>query len=232
MEKSQKMKKVISFSFWGQNPKYNEGALQNMKLAPIIYPGWTPRFYVSSRDTDKSTIKQLKDLGAEVIEIIGDGDWRGMFWRFYPNDDPTVDVFISRDCDSRLNKREAEAVNEWLASDYNFHIIRDHPYHKTPILGGLWGSKKGCIRNIIGLINNYRGVEDKYQTDQNFLKEVIYPFVYRTAMVHDPFFEQRYFPSLRPSDFSFCGEVFDENNNYNIEHREILKQACGGKIIN
>ncbi|CAM9970164.1 unnamed protein product, partial [Discosporangium mesarthrocarpum] len=29
----------------------------------------------------------------------------GMFWRFLPADDPTVDRFIVRDVDSRLNAR-------------------------------------------------------------------------------------------------------------------------------
>ena len=38
---------------------------------------------------------------------------------------------LSRDCDSRLNKREKLAVDELLKSDKNFHIMRDHPWHNT-----------------------------------------------------------------------------------------------------
>ena len=48
---------------------------------------------------------------------------------------------MSRDLDSRLNDREQAAVQEWLNSKKEFHIMRDHPMHGWPILGGLWGCK-------------------------------------------------------------------------------------------
>ena len=32
------MKKIISFSLWGNNPKYTIGTIQNDKLTPIIFP--------------------------------------------------------------------------------------------------------------------------------------------------------------------------------------------------
>lgn len=52
--------------------------------------------------------------------------------------DELVDTFMSRDSDSKIIPREAEAVREWLASDKVFHIMRDHPAHCLfgPILGG------------------------------------------------------------------------------------------------
>jgi len=34
------MAKVISFSLWGNKPKYCVGAIRNAELAPEIYPGW------------------------------------------------------------------------------------------------------------------------------------------------------------------------------------------------
>ena len=40
-----------------------------------------------------------------------------------------VHTLLSRDTDSRIIPREKEAVNEWLASDRVFHIMRDHPAH-------------------------------------------------------------------------------------------------------
>ena len=48
---------------------------------------------------------------------------------------------ISRDADSRLSLREKEAVEKWINSDKDFHIMRDHPHHYYPILGGTWGFK-------------------------------------------------------------------------------------------
>ena len=65
-----------------------------------------------------------------------------MFWRFEPAGEEDVDVMISRDTDSRLNLREKFAVEEWLESDKGFHIMRDHPHHGYPVLGGMWGANK------------------------------------------------------------------------------------------
>jgi hypothetical protein len=50
--------------------------------------------------------------------------------------DPNVDVFISRDSDSVILQREVDAVDEWLRSNYTFHVMRDHPFHFAAILVG------------------------------------------------------------------------------------------------
>ena len=149
------MKKIISFSLWGDNPTYTQGAIRNAELAKEIYPDWVCRYYIG-RSTPQQTIDTLSSFdNTEVIVMDVDGDWTGMFWRFYPAGEQDVDVVIIRDCDSRLNNREKEAVNEWLNSDKGFHIMRDHPYHKTEILGGMWGSKKGVTPNIKQQIESY-----------------------------------------------------------------------------
>jgi hypothetical protein len=47
----------------------------------------------------------------EIIPVTDiKGGIAGMFWRFLVADDPTVDRFIIRDSDSRLNARERFAV--------------------------------------------------------------------------------------------------------------------------
>lgn len=51
--------------------------------------------------------------------------------------DERVDVFMSRDAVSEILHRENKAVREWLASDRLYHIMRDHPQHCIPILGGV-----------------------------------------------------------------------------------------------
>ena len=38
-------------------------------------------------------------------------------WRYFPTLDPQVEVFLSRDLDSRITEREVAAVQEWLHSD-------------------------------------------------------------------------------------------------------------------
>jgi len=55
------MKKIISYSLWGDNPMYTIGAIRNAELTPIVYPGWISRFYCGeSVPTD--IIKTLKSL--------------------------------------------------------------------------------------------------------------------------------------------------------------------------
>jgi hypothetical protein len=69
-----------------------------------------------------------------------------MFWRFLVADDDSVDRFIVRDADSRLNAREAAAVLEWVQSGSSCHIMRDHPNHVQIMNGGMWGGTKGMLR--------------------------------------------------------------------------------------
>jgi hypothetical protein len=204
------MKKIISFSLWGTNPVYNNGAVKNAELAKIIYPDWVCRFYYGE-STPKETIETLTTFdNVELVKMGVEGDWTGMFWRFYPSSENDVDVVIVRDCDSRLNQREKDAVDEWLKSDKGFHIMRDHPAHGTEILGGMWGSKKGVVNNMKELIDEYmKG--DFWQVDQNFLREKIYPSVKDNSMVHDEYFEHNPFPTVREYK-QFVGQAFDEND--------------------
>ena len=215
------MKKVISYSLWGDNPIYTHGALRNLEMAKEIYPEWTCRFYLD-KNVPEDIVTKLKEGGAEVYKYMKDGDWYAMFWRFLPASDPKVDVMISRDCDSRLTVREKEAVEEWLKSDKLFHIMRDHPYHKTEILGGMWGVKKPLLNNMKNLMSSYK-MGNFWQTDQNFLRERVYPIVKDQSMVHDEYFDKTGFPSAR-IDGEFVGEAFNENDELlHPEHREMLK---------
>ena len=218
------MKKIISFSLWGDNPKYTIGAIRNAELTPIIYPGWVSRFYCGeSVPTD--IIKTLISLpNTEVVMMDVDGDWTGMFWRFYACEDS--DIMLSRDTDSRLSNREKLAVDEWLESDKDFHIMRDHPYHNTEILGGMWGVRNGLLKNMKQLINDYtKG--DFWQVDQNFLREKIYPLVVNNSFTHDTYLNyntnSKQFPS-KSINKEFVGDVFDENENRHPEYYKFIKE--------
>lgn len=213
------MKKVISFSLWGSDPRYTLGALQNASLARIVYPGWVCRFYIG-RSTPSTIISLLECYNnVEIISMQEDGDWTGMFWRFMAAADPEVDVCIVRDCDSRLWLREKRAVDEWLASDKDFHIMRDNPQHGTEILGGMWGARNSILNNMKELIQSY-AKGDYWQVDQNFLRDVIYPLVSKNSFVHDEFFERKPFPGIRdPRHFvgqayAGCGRILDQEHTF------------------
>jgi hypothetical protein len=216
------MKKIISFSLWGESLKYTGGAVRNAELALEIYPGWICRYYVG-KDVPVDIIEKLMAFENTEIYIMNEsgGVALGTFWRFYAASDLDVDVIISRDTDSRLNVREKSAVDEWLASDKDFHIMRDHPYHNVPILAGMWGVRNGLLLDMAEDIAKY-SKGDVWQVDQNFLRDCIYPKVKDDSVVHDEFFEKNSFPDERESG-CFVGQAFDENDErLNPEHSEML----------
>jgi len=211
--------KIISFSLWGGLPMYCTGAIENIKLAREIYPDWKCRFYVDD-SVPADAIRKIQAQKADIFFITENrGPFYGMFWRFFAIDDPQVDVFISRDCDSRLNYREKAAVDEWLASNKGIHTMHDHPYHRAvPMLGGAWGAKKGAIQNM-GLKVDKWGRYDRKGIDQVFLQIAIWPFVKDNCLRHDDGFEPRFgpirpFPKHEPLKFNgkYVGEIFNENN--------------------
>lgn len=51
--------------------------------------------------------------------------------------DPNVDVFLLRDTDSVIWRRETEAVNQWLTSNYTYHLMRDHLNHTSLLPAGM-----------------------------------------------------------------------------------------------
>lgn len=208
------MTKIISFSLWGDNPKYTNGAVKNAIIAQDLFPDWTCRFYVAD-DVPEHITNKLIDLGnSEIVNMYGTG-WNGMFWRFLAAD--SDDTVIVRDTDSRLGTREKAAVEAWLASNKDFHIMRDHPYHAIEILGGMWGVKNGLLKGVLipEMEKWDKGeYDDQYQVDQKFLREVVYTMVRGKAMVHDEFFEKMPFPpeSTPRSPHYFVGQVYNHKD--------------------
>ncbi len=214
------MKKIISFSLWGNDPKYTVGAIKNAELTKTIYPGWISRFYVGKDVADK-IVNELKIRDAEIIRMNEECNWNSTFWRFYPVMDSNVDVMISRDTDSRLGKREAEAVEQWMQSNSMFHIMRDHPAHATEILAGMWGCKEPLFSVIELALNSIPRVKNEKQADQIFLREV-YKLVCENSMVHDPFFEKKPFPSKR-EDGDFVGQVYENEKPCQLFIDDLIK---------
>lgn len=232
------MTKVISFSLWGNNPKYSIGMVRNAELASRLFPDWECWIHCPRHGGPFGPIEALlaldqmsnvqlipMHLGSDLLPA--EANWKGMFWRFEPAIYDDVEVMISRDCDSRLSSREKAAVDEWLASDKGFHIMRDHPWHGSHILGGMWGVKRGVLPDMLTLMRSWKQ-EDRWQTDQDFLNAVIYPKVVNDSMIHASFLRMeshaRDFPSPR-SGLEFVGQVFDENEVTVAEHLQALAKA-------
>lgn len=216
--------RVIAFSLWGNNPKYTVGAVRNAELATEIYPGWQCRFYHGT-SVPSETLRRLDGFShVKLINIGTDGNWTCMFDRFRPASEPDVELMISRDCDSRLSLREAVAVNEWIGSPYDFHTIHDHAHHTVPILGGLWGIKRHTLPEFGVLLKQWHK-ENRWQTDQEFLTQIIWPKVCHITMNHAEFHTNIWPGKLIPmprSGRTFIGATYDENDVIDSEQQRLL----------
>ena len=190
--------KLISFSLYGNNPRYCQGALENAKLLKKIYPDWNMKFFCGP-EVNSSVIKLLSTYDNCEVEIVTksilnpknsvNSKVEGSFWRFLPFSQPQYECVISRDADSRINVREKAAVDAWLSSDYKAHAMRDHKNHEAcniqgmPLMAGMWGAKKGTIPDIVSLIRS-SNIDKGYFSDQIFLSEYVYPLLSNSLLVH------------------------------------------------
>jgi hypothetical protein len=212
-------KRVIAFGLYGDNPKYTSGAIRNAELLPTYFPGWTCRFYADD-SVPKAVIRRLEDLGSEIVAPPSDlrGGAAGMFWRFLVADDATVDRFIVRDTDSRLNARDRFAVQEWIDSGKSVHVLRDHVNHVRTMNGGLWGGVKGCYpQGIYNTIKSTNFDMKGYMQDIYLLTDHVWPVVKDDQIAHDAyscnkFSNSKPFPTKRDTNYQHVGQVFDEND--------------------
>jgi hypothetical protein len=224
----------ISYSLWGDNKVYTYGLVENVLNNRRLLPEWTTR--VHHNDTVPSNILEWLKAQEDVQLVRHEGSEckaSNMFWRF-------EDLFLKdavvliRDADSRVSVREVRMVNEWLASDKDFHVIRDHQGHRVPILGGTMGCRNNCLE-YIGRPTGLRDVNapplefqeglsfmrefvaqvppsrDMYNLDQIFLYHYVYPQVATRAMIHASHNAyEKFAKRVEPKDTGFVGEVVEE----------------------
>jgi hypothetical protein len=237
------VRRIVSFSLWGANPIHTVGALRNAELAAELLPDWICYYFCYS-SVPRETVSALRAKANVVVcDVAGPGDNRAMFDRFFPAAWDGVERMICRDTDSRLSKRELLAVEEWIAQDTDFHIIRDHPSHGVPILGGMWGAKGGQLRGIADAAMGFNPTLAKGQ-DQKFLKAWVWPKILSkdlTTTVHDPIFARQPFPpgaerGARNNGVWFIGQVFDEHDRGLLGEMEIelltaFSAACRAPMV-
>ena len=218
-----KKKKLICFSLWGELHIYNIGAIHNVLFAKKYFPGWICRFYYDYT-VPKITINILKKH--DNVELIfiekpsGSKIWKepgqfGMLWKFYAFDDDDVEIWLSRDTDSRITPYEKNEVDKFLNSDKIIHSFRDE---NEPLLrGGMTAFKNYLNGKNTRILNNKKlnikdmmGYIDKentpFYTDEIFLKTKLLPI-----------YNKYYCYSLRTDGSKFpdkcgnyVGDVLDE----------------------
>lgn len=178
---------IISYSLYGDDPRYIRGAVANANLYRTVFPGWKMRVYHdSSVPTD--ILRFLAEAQVELLDMSG-SDMNPMNWRFLATSDEGVDRVCSRDIDSRLTFREYLAVSEWQQSNFKAHVIRDHPSHtvsRCEMPGGMWCATRGTLSRMEYLISSHN-THKHFNADQEFLKEKVWPIIQDEAMQHVSF---------------------------------------------
>ena len=160
------MKGLISFSLYGDDPRYTKNCIKNKPLADKYYPGWDVRFYYD-KTVPEETVDILKDQGCETIDMT-ESEFHGVIWRCLAVDDENYDAVIVRDADSCLTFREREAVNEWLESEETLHSMTE------------WLTQSGALRRDYWHVSGYTW------EDQDFLSMLCSPGIHaKDVLAHD-----------------------------------------------
>jgi hypothetical protein len=181
------LKKAFSFSLYdsgnyygGNKNKYTYNCVANVLIAKVLFPDW--KLYIYYDNTiSKNIIKFLKD-SENVVEKDMTAHWLSkcdkMMWRNLAMDDEALDIVCIRDCDGWLSYREKVIMEDWINSDKDIHIIRDHCWHAGKIGGGLWGRKNNVKLNMEELMKTYFIKNKSHKThsgeDQDFLTDNFY----------------------------------------------------------
>lgn len=179
------MKKVISFSLWGNLDIYNVGAVANAAAALEVYPKWICRFYVLE---GAPAIQRLREFpNTEVVSLPDEPAYAKAFWRFLAASDRSVELAIFRDCDSRVGWRDRAAVDAWVESGRVAHIMRDIETHSGELmLSGMWGIRGGAILDMASLCRAWVSKNDvkNKQADEIFLRDVVWPRISSSVLSH------------------------------------------------
>jgi hypothetical protein len=181
-------------------------------------------FYVSE-EIEGCHLKELETYADEIQIMPKPKESVGMFWRFNEVGNPSNSRVIFRDTDSRLTSRDAQAVKEWERSGKSLHVIRDHPMHNAPLLGGLWGVIPTSIKNFPTTLQSYRPI-GFYGEDQEFLWKNVYRPLRKSRFIHDEFFLREL--HRNPIDvvrcsYEYLGESLDEDDQYDESTREMIR---------
>lgn len=162
--------KVFSFCLYGTERNYYIGLLENIKIIHEFFPDF--EIHVFKGICDPSWV--LDNVVVHETNKVGPVN---MFYRVLPI--KTVEIGFIRDADSRITERDRWTINRFLGSSKNYHIIRDHYYHRSRIMGGLFGWKKPMpeLDIVIPETANYGDDEALFAND-------LYPRVVSEALIH------------------------------------------------
>jgi len=200
---------IFCFCIYGTNAKYTQGLIENLKLIQILFPTFHTVIHYAT-DVPETYLTQYRSFPNTTLELITTEIpmmSRILCWK-------ANHTYFMRDADSRVTIRDAACINAFLESKKQAHVIRDHYYHKTRIMGGTFGIRVPDW-DIQAMWDTWKqpGLP-LYGTDEKFLQEVIYPRIKHDMLLHTNIVAyQDETPTLLPveqtSDTDFVGNVYD-----------------------
>lgn len=163
--------KVFTFCLYGTDRNYYDGLLENIQSIKQHYPEYEIFVYKGNCPEDW----KLDNLDINIIYTKRDGAIN-MLYRYLPL--RFAETGFVRDTDSRITERDRWCIDSFLSSNYTYHIIRDHVWHKSKIMGGLFGWKRPTD------IELDLSVEQGYGYDEAVIANQLYPKIINETLVH------------------------------------------------
>lgn len=231
---SEPSSKAAFFCVFGSNPTYSVGALKNIELYAELMPDYGCHFYLGM-SVDPHLRANIVSAGGTYTDIHLREDWSAALWRFEALRSPLYTHLLFRDTDSRLGKRERDAVRAWEESGKAFHAMRDHPAHGAVMLAGMWGCTQAgaaLVRRHLPPLAQLRHSGDYHEHyDQGWLEQYVWPFALQDGLVHASHFSEAFGETVPfPNDYedeAFVAEAADHNGNLRYPEHHDIKFLCG-----
>lgn len=153
------MTKLISYSLFNapceefERRAYIRGFYWNARMNNLIYPDWRTHLEVSTE-----VYKEFENLFEWLVSNnnlslqvnphpTGVPLCEGMLWRMKPIWKEDISHVLCRDADAITTYREAQAIQVWLESGFQFHAINDNPSHGG-LMGGMVGFETSAFKAI------------------------------------------------------------------------------------
>jgi len=217
--------KYVSFAIYGKIQKYLNILEYNIRIL-------TKYNYKVVLYCDIENIDFLKSYFPTILIMNGNkyGLSNKMLWRLNPLFDNFAYALFPRDADSKITDREIFLMQDFILSNKNFHIIRDHELHFMPIMGGLFGLKKQIyyIFKQERIFKKLKKVKNLYNYDQLFLSDYIYPIVLESSLIHTSSYSYKNEPHIEiTKSLEYCG-MYDNLDvakfNHKIDYLNIINR--------
>lgn len=216
--------KVFSFCIFGNKKKYLLGLCKNIEIINEKFPDFYIWIYAGNDIPEEYIIKYKSYKNIKYIET----EYNNRFltcMRFFPIDESNIDLFFSRDTDSRITNRDIWCINQFIKSDKTYHVVREHYFHKALIMTGIFGAKKNININI-NLSEKFNEIKNElcenYNIDVDFVNKFLYNSIKNDLLIHTNIvaFKNEYTEKIDlelENNYDFVGNVYDFDEN-NIEY--------------